>query len=222
MLLNCRWNVLFVAIVVCLSCSFIHGRVVGGKTLLRVQGQSEYVPVKMNSQGLEMAGVPAGKDLDRPTDPTASCFNSNKIILGRSTKSMQSMGEEEICGVLLENFGEKVANARTFFKNCQIYLGTICNHQCMQIAYLFDRLDYSKSSPSGSGPGYVFNTQDCTNCLLEGDCYMPPNVGVRYRPIVANPWFPKIVQIPDGESIPKALGLPDMPHTPSVAKLPGR
>lgn len=128
-----------------------------------------------------------------------NCFNANKVV--EKEDAAKSFSENELCERIVDDIGEVKGGANAFFEKCQATLGKICNHQCMSLANLFDRMDYAVNPPTSSkgGTGYVFNAQDCVNCLVEGDCYQTPKIGTSV------PRF--VVSEPAGEPI----FLPDNP-----------
>ncbi len=102
-------------------------------------------------------------------------------------------GEKDLCQHLIEKIGGSHGNAHIFHQSCRGALGSVCNHQCLDLAQLFDRMDFTAIPPSSmqGGVGYKFNVKDCMNCLLEGDCYARPMQAGGYskKSIVSAPWY---------------------------------
>lgn len=121
-----------------------------------------------------------------------NCWNSNKLLKGDSKLTKIKFGEKDLCENLIQSIGQSHGNAHIFFSSCRATLGSVCNHQCLDLAALFDRMDFTAIPPSAlkGGVGYAFNVRDCMNCLLEGDCYPKPNGGgLAAKSIVSAPWY---------------------------------
>jgi hypothetical protein len=121
-----------------------------------------------------------------------NCWNSNKFVSGDAPSTNIKFGEKDLCENLIQSIGQSHGNAHIFFSSCRATLGSVCNHQCLDLAALFDRMDFTAVPPSAmkGGVGYAFNVRDCMNCLLEGDCYPKPNGGgLAAKPIVSAPWY---------------------------------
>ena len=138
-------------------------------------------------KGEPLAGIPTG---DRGgiggECAQCNCWNSNNLL---GDREQFNFGEKDLCENLISSIGPSHGNAEIFFEACHGTLGSVCNHQCMDLAQLFDRMDFTAIPPTSmhGGKGYAFNVKDCKNCLLEGDCYPKPMPSA--KAVVSAPWY---------------------------------
>ena len=138
-------------------------------------------------KGQPIGGIPTG-DRGGLTGQCVhcNCWNSNKLL---DDNSGYNYGEKDLCENLISIVGPSHGNAEIFFDTCHSTLGSVCNHQCMDLAQLFDKMDFTAIPPTSmhGGEGYAFNVKDCKNCLLEGDCY--PKPAPASGRVVSEPWY---------------------------------
>ena len=139
------------------------------------------------NKGEPLAGIPTGDRFGLSGECVhCNCWNSNKLL---ASEAQYNYGEKDLCENLISTIGPSHGNAEIFFEACHSTLGSVCNHQCMDLAQLFDRMDFTAIPPTSmhGGEGYAFNVKDCKNCMLEGDCYPKPMPSA--KKLVSAPWY---------------------------------